>query len=68
MLVHLTKTNSPGVSVKMSPIPVCLKGLKDVGDAGAKLLCLSKTKKPNIRYTHMEGPVDGGWMLEEQAM
>ena len=43
--------------MKMSPLQVCLEGSKDEADAGVMFLCVRKAKKPNVRYTHMAGPI-----------
>ena len=40
----------------MSPLQVCLEGLKVDADAVVKLLCLSNVKTLSVRHTCMEAP------------
>ena len=46
----------PGGAIKMSPLQMCMEGLKAVEEGGAKLDCLSMSKKLKVRHTRIDGP------------
>ena len=56
VLVQRMTRRRPGGAWMTSALQVCLEGSNWPWDGGAKLLCLSMPKKPNVRHTHMDGP------------
>ena len=55
-IVYLTRMGRPGGAIKMSPLQMCMEGLKAVEEGGAKLDCLSMSKKLKVRHTRIDGP------------
>ena len=65
--MDLTKMRWPGDAKMRSSWQVCLDGSNLAGVAGARLLILCITNKPNTRHTSMEGPISPRLEVRKQS-